>query len=904
MRVHSPLAVVLIAFIATAVWAQAPTAPGGVTGSVYVKVKLISVTPADRPVKLGWTLYAPLHERLARFGLTRGGQLRTMSTSNSERLAWDQLTDDDALRAGQSTGWSDWTGLLVTPQKQLTACLAFWEDGLPTIPEAKLDGGNIVEFEAEVSFASAPNDGAIVKTLHHRAAHYNLALYLRELTGPLTSWGPQICTLYEYAQNRLKLYELLGASPCPPGRFIITTESKRAHHTRVYDPETDRIEDSIQSCLGVNTPLVRVPAVTGLKLDPFDPNFEENLKAKILAAVPAAPTGRFCVVIGDEPSVPSVDSIRESPAGLSAFRQWLQSRGLRPADLGAASWDQVVPIARTQVVDAASARLHVETVWFQQTASALSFRRYSAACHQLWGDGVVTGTDAFFGSFPAQPDYFVESRLGAVDRQMHHFGSGESGGGPRVTGNDLFLADMLRSASRQGTAGTGFLWFPTRIAQGWGTLLSGVTALAHGMQRIHYYGYGPMFSGWEYFSDDRYKVDVFMAATQVSRMASQYERYLLDGAAQTPQAATVLSRSSAIWATTTPEEMWTKFGWSDGRTPAGRLKLLATQMGGAQTWPVERRMMHAAVGWASIPMDVVPEETVEAADLASYRALYVQEPNLSANAQKALADWVRAGGVLYLGPGAATRDGFNKPLNLLETLTGQAGAVTAVDAGPGDPLSKVTRYGEEEIPGLAVLDQATVSPAVSGGEFTIPVLGRKEVLNIPGAEVLATYQDGSAAVVCMTVGSGRVVKSGVALGAAFCRNADPAYNARRPDAVVPPLTSPNTAAAAYYRRVLDRNIGALITYPVRTAGATSRVRTSILGVDSGLYELSDGQGALLLLANYSSQGVSRTDLDVDLLSAYTRISTFSGRPVAVSWTGTTAHLKMPLEGVEAVEFLP
>jgi hypothetical protein len=828
-----------------------------------------------------------------------------MNTTWGDRVRWEDLTEADALRPGESTGWSDWTPFFAKPQKQMTLCVAFWEDGLPPIPEAKLDGGNITEFEAEVSFASAPNDGAIVKTIHHRASHYNLALYLPTLEGPVTAWGPQICTLFEYAQRRLALYQALGAVPCPLAeRFIITGDSLRGYHTKLYDPETDSLEDTIQSLLGVNTPLVRVPAVDSLKLDPFDPQFESNLRAKLLAAVPTVPPGRVCTVIGDEPSVISVDAIRQSPAGLMAFRDWLRSRGVKPSDVGAQGWDQVVPLGRKDVVDAASARLYGETVWFQQTATALTFHRYTALCHQLWGDRVVAGTDAFYGSFTAQPDYFVESRFAAVDRQMHHFGSGEQGGGAKTVGNDIFLADLLRSASEQGTVGTGILWYPSRIAQGWGTLLSGVTALAHGIRRIHYYGYGPMYSGWEYFSDDRNKVDAFMAAAQVSQMAARYERYLFDGARPMTQVGTVLSRSTALWADSAAQEMEAKFGWPDPQQPSGRLCLLAANVGGPQGWPVERRMMHAALGWASIPTDVVPEETLEAGNLGRYKVLYVEEPNLSAAAQKNLEAWVRAGGVLYLGPGAATRDELNARRSLLEALSGRVEAVTAVEVGTGDPFSKSTRYTEEGVQDLPILDRVQVSEAVCGESFAFPVVGRKEVLDIPGADVLATYEGGGAAVVAFPAGSGKVIKSGLPLGAALCRSAEPSYAARRPGVPTPPFTTPNNGAAVYYQREFQWHIQDLITHPVRAAGVTLPVHTGRPGVDSGLFELPDGHGALLLLANYSGKTRGKMTADVRLQHAYSQVRSFSGQRVIVAWTGTTAHLQLALEQVEAVEFLP
>ncbi len=866
---------------------------------VYVRVRLLDVTPNDHPVKVAGTLYAREHERLFRFGLTKDGQVRQFDTDWHGSVHWAEISEDEGLKVGESTAWSDWSNMFVSPEPQMTLGLAFWEDGYPPAKVRRADSGNVQQISVEVDFASAPSDRAIVKTISYQAHHHTLGLYLRDLQRPFTVWGPKICTLRQNAKDRLQVYTERGAQPFPLAqRFVITGVYSHGYHGDLLDPEACAVEDQIQRLLGVNRLHITTISPLELEFAKFDaPDLEERLTDLIrersntgglLAGIADKfapehrwsdiPAGEVYAKVWDEPHLITIDTIRESEEGKTRFREWLRQRGVSPQELGALSWEEVVPIKRDEVKTPEQARLYYLTVWFQQEEAAAVFGRFTQAFHAVHGDRVILGTDVFYAGFTRTPDYFIESRTGAFDCQVHHYGGGDRD--PVVPHADFFIADILRSASQFGQMKPGVLWFVCRISQGEGTLLSGLTALAHGITRIHYYGYGPMWTRWEWFSGEHYKVDAFLAAHTISQMASKYENYLTEGRCPHAQVAMLLSRGAEIWDNT-------------------RL--------------CERRMIHAALSWANYPVDVVPEEEVENGRLNNYRVLYVYEPNLSAKAQEAVATWVRRGGVLYLGPQAATRDEINQPHELLGILIGQTGTTSEAASEPsrefkvignfGEVWTTSDRYSEMNVEELTVLDEAKVSRSVTGKDFKFAALGTKEVINIPGSEVLARYSDGNAAMVLLRVGQGCVVKVGTCLGAAYARSAKPRFSDRRRDVEIPPFGT--SRIDHYWRRKFNPQIHDLLLYPLQIAKVARSVECSVRGIDSGLFRLRGGRGALLLLGNWTTEDTSPLQVRVRTGRRYSHVRTFSGAPIQVKWYGaTTADLTLALDTIEAVEFLP
>jgi hypothetical protein len=151
----------------------------------------------------------------------------------------------------------------------------------------------------------------------------------------------------------------------------------------------------------------------------------------------------------------------------------------------------------------------------------------------------------------------------------------------------------------------------------------------------------------------------------------------------------------------------------------------------AEVFGLFRALQHA-----NIPVEWVEEDDLSAAGLKDVKVLYVTEPNVPAERQSGLADWVRQGGMLVTVSGAASKDRYNEPC---------------------DTLARATGIAEQPRERMLVADvrKLNVVGKASGkiGEMAaVGVLGRVS----PGADatVHAAFEDGSPAIVERPVGSG------------------------------------------------------------------------------------------------------------------------------------------------------
>jgi beta-galactosidase GanA len=152
---------------------------------------------------------------------------------------------------------------------------------------------------------------------------------------------------------------------------------------------------------------------------------------------------------------------------------------------------------------------------------------------------------------------------------------------------------------------------------------------------------------------------------------------------------------------------------------------------------------------ANIPVDVLHEEFLDLDELARYRMIVLPNPAaLAAGAPETLAEYVRRGGTILSDPYFCF---FNADLSLAREMPGR-GLAAVFGCQEGDVR---TIHGE------AVGLQIGSSPAeVSGSHF------RAWWRPSPEAEVIATYDDGQAAVVSHAHGQGRAIISGLNLGLA------------------------------------------------------------------------------------------------------------------------------------------
>ncbi|MCE9606367.1 MAG: beta-galactosidase trimerization domain-containing protein [Planctomycetia bacterium] len=173
---------------------------------------------------------------------------------------------------------------------------------------------------------------------------------------------------------------------------------------------------------------------------------------------------------------------------------------------------------------------------------------------------------------------------------------------------------------------------------------------------------------------------------------------------------------------------------------------------GKQVW-LNRDWMWTFLGLrnSQIPVDVVIEEDLTDATLASYQALFIGGLNLERRHLAAVRRWVEQGGLLIGSAGAALDDVYGDRMPETVELFGAAQRLATVD----DTKSR-TRIMFDASDEYAAIDL----PAAAAGD-------QKYILTPTTGKLIARYDGGEGAVVVNALGRGRTILLGVTTGETF-----------------------------------------------------------------------------------------------------------------------------------------
>eukprot|EP01045_Picozoa_sp_COSAG04_P021128 COSAG04_NODE_2240_length_4467_cov_2.485806_3_plen_521_part_00 len=248
-------------------------------------------------------------------------------------------------------------------------------------------------------------------------------------------------------------------------------------------------------------------------------------------------------------------------------------------------------------------------------------------------------------------------------------------------------------------------------------------------------------------------------------------------------------------------------------------------------------LFKALVQVENIQVDLIDEDSLNAAALSPFKALIVTEPDIPSEGQHAIVKWVQGGGNLLTVSGAATGDQYSQPSAVISSATGIVEAprprkmiqwtstLGPSDTGTGD-LGGFTAYG--------------VRGNLSAGSATGPHLNR-----------IAHFSDGSPAIVKNeAVGKGTATHFAFLPGIRF-RNQNP----YRADAHFDSLVNFTDGSLPYLLSFLNGS------------GVRSRVKVSEPQVETPL--LTSDAGTVLTLLNWREAPVKSlsvtilTDHDVE-----------------------------------------
>lgn len=580
------------------------------------------------------------------------------------------------------------------------------------------------------------------------------------------------------------------------------------------------------------------------------------------------PKDMSLLAMSDEPGwyYPKVfRALTDNPEALARFHRYLKNKGLSREDLGARAWDEVMPIGRSQARDLSSKRLFYWTARFFSWDSARHFANSVRALEGAFYPGVpvFTNWNFFSGRFwvpgpvakndaPQDPD----AAMGGHD----WFEFARMRGGTMLWTEDWFLdnlsfqwsfyaAKLRPAAEESGLQFGGYVVLRTAGALSYGVEQKVLSILGHGGKAVKYYTFGPEYN----FPGNCYseQTALLRQVAETHRLIGAAEPLLWPGRKPRPEVAILAPRSA---------QPWDAAGIESPRQIQDATNVLQNR--NTVDYMAEVADLYLGLQHANVPADFVDEDRLTAAGLKPYRVLYITEPNIPADGQGAIAEWVRAGGTLVTVPGASARDEYNEPSRVLSDATGireqprERQLVPTLDSlRPGATVSG----GPEE--------SRTARAAATAGP-------RSQASAAPDA-VRATFDDGSPAVILRRVGSGRVIHFTWFPGLSYAKSA--AWPKER-------LPSGFDAAVRNW-----------IVYPVQTAKVISPVTVDLPLIEAPIL-LSD-QGAAVTLLNWTGEQATVTVTIRTSMAVRTVESVKRGR-LQFRKTADGVSVSLPLGGTD------
>lgn len=440
----------------------------------------------------------------------------------------------------------------------------------------------------------------------------------------------------------------------------------------------------------------------------------------------------------------SIAEIRATPQLLSCFRAWLQAQGLAPALFGAAVWDDVLPVDDRARLDENENAVYARLFFYsQQFVTHYAALYYGAATEQaraafphgeFVGAGVPTGllSFGFLGNIAdakaSAIDLLQLTRMQALQGIMLE---------DRGTGSDLdigrlaFGAEMLRAAARKHS-----LPMAACLVGGDAIRARSFACLMHGITETNLYLYGPLGDRASAWAEQE---QAWRETADSTRLVKIFEDAIAAGALRPRKAAMLIAGASDIM-----------------------------QKQGLYFGP-ERQALYLALKHSCLEVDLISEsEVVDDGILRQYSLLYLSDPQLRAETQSMIADWVASGGRLWAEVGAASWDESNQPCALLDPVFGVARREMVVQqnwlppaAPPGG--GAVSQFAYQQVGVLKT------SSDLFGPDIELPVWGARLDCTPTTAQVRGIYEDGAPAILLNRYGTGQALLVGALVGEAYQR---------------------------------------------------------------------------------------------------------------------------------------
>lgn len=564
----------------------------------------------------------------------------------------------------------------------------------------------------------------------------------------------------------------------------------------------------------------------------------------------------YCILM-DEPTGQSAAFIVKDEAYRTAFQAWLRGQGLTPADLLVPDWDAVRPVEPKE--REALPALHYYTQRFRTVALGDFMAVQRGIIEEAYGRSFPTLVNFSDGAiytanfYDQGVDYFE-----LMNRDDQNAIWGEDWANNASTYQcAAFNVDLMRAAARKRGQAIGHYLIAHADRTAWDTKLKATSETARGVRLWTNFSYGPTWGSHEggptWKSHMWYnRPENWTANAEITREIGAVEDWLLTAKPAPANVALLYSSSSDIWS----------------------LENAAFGFDRMHTW--------LALSHGQMPVDVVSEMDIAEGLLSNYRVCYLSGQNLTRTAAAKLAEWVESGGTLFMTAGAASRDEFNRPLDALATLLPAERAPLVTH----EPWQSAGRF-------LTALSPKDV---VAWNGESVDVLAVQQAQTPKaGATTLATFSDGSAAVVEAPAGKGSIISAGFLPALPYIRSA---LAARESASKTDPAQA--RLERSYNPWQFPAGLREQILAPAREHGATPLLTCDIPLVDA-VY-LPCAQGVLIALANYTLKPLEALTLHVAGVEGVTRVESVHHGEIPFERSGQgEITLKLPLDASDWVK---
>jgi len=466
----------------------------------------------------------------------------------------------------------------------------------------------------------------------------------------------------------------------------------------------------------------------------FDGEVERAVKSvyERYKKIPQIQNKVYSILLADEPRMTKLKEHDENVQ--EAFRKYLKEKEYKPSDFGLSEWNEIKPVFSKEKIKEiarlyterevkAAEKLYYHSKKFQNYSTAMAFKTQTEECskyfppsvktyinytpHPLIGGGMLSSNS---------PDWILMGKLHGTTMPWSEDWLGSNGWVAMSLEFTGFIVDLLRGSAKYHNDPIGFYVVPSGDFP---TIQKSFSVLGRGVNIIYFYNYGPMFAANDFFSESK---ETLKGVGKFTRLISKIDDDFKNAKLITNPVAILWSTSSEIWKEDNVSH-------------------------------TENMMLWLALDRNQVMPDFIIEEDIEENNISNYRVIYATGKNLTKKATDNLLKWVKNGGILWLEAGAGLFDEYNKENKKLCEISSFI-QETLIKKG-------IKKFSWHTLQNPPVIDKVK-----GDGLPEISVIAYKQKISGKG-KVLATFSDGTPALIEKNYGKGKIYLCGFMPGLSY-----------------------------------------------------------------------------------------------------------------------------------------